>query len=222
MLGGGREKLLVRARATAESLKAEIFVFRAGVEPYTGTRRGVTLRARLQEIQGMVEDVETRPLLEKTEPAELIPLTVERYLRERIEDQVAYYRHAALLDQHRTARIQTIVFGLGDLSVLLAMLSSVLVVSGWIEVCASATAAFAALAQSQRYTALAVLYQTAARRLEALKADWYASWKSEVDKKDRDEFIRECERVIAMENGSWFSPQSQELRRAADSWVVSL
>jgi hypothetical protein len=215
MFGSGRERIWARARATAEALKAEIFIFRAGVEPYTDTRRGVTLLARLREIQGMVGDVEPRPLLEKPEPAKLTPLTVERYLRERIEDQVDYYRRTALLNQRRTASIRTTVLGLGVGSVVLAMLSSVLAVSSWTGVCASAIAGVAAFAQSQRYTALTALYLTAARRLEALKADWYASGKSEVDKKDRDEFIRECERVVAMENEAWASQWSQESRPVA-------
>jgi SMODS and SLOG-associating 2TM effector domain 1/Protein of unknown function (DUF4231) len=209
MLDGSTERNWTRARSVAESLKAATFLYRAAVSPFDGPNRGASLIERTREIQKTVEDLETRHSEPEPEPS-LHALTVDEYMTERVDDQVAFYDRTARRYQAETDRYRYIVLGLGALSVLLGLASAAGPFGLWVAVIATVTGSLAAYIQTQRYVPLTVLYQATMRRLRELLGEWGASGKSDTDKADRDAFIRRCEETMALENGAWVSQWSQQ------------
>jgi hypothetical protein len=215
MLDGSTERNWTRARSVAESLKAATFLYRAAVSPFDGPNRGASLIERTREIQKTVEDLETRHSEPEPEPS-LHALTVDEYMTERVDDQIAFYDRTARRYQAETDRYRYIVLGLGALSVLLGLASAAGPFGLWVAVIATVTGSLTAYIQTKRYVPLTVLYQATMRRLQALLGEWGASGRTDTDKADRDAFILRCEETMALENGAWLSQWSQQQTRQPD------
>jgi SMODS and SLOG-associating 2TM effector domain 1/Protein of unknown function (DUF4231) len=209
MLGGSTEKNWTRARSVAESLKAATFLYRAAVPPFDEPNRGARLNERTREIQKAVEDLETRDGGPEPEPS-LHALTVDEYVTERVDEQIAYYDRTARRYQAETDKYRNILLALGVLSVLLGLVSAAGPFGLWVAVIATVTGSLAAYIQTQRYVALTVLYQATMRRLQELLGEWGSSGRTDADKADRDAFIRRCEETMALENGAWVSQWSHK------------
>jgi hypothetical protein len=52
---------------------------------------------------------------------------------------------------------------------------------------------------------LIISYQTTANKLERLRVLWESKGKVDNDTDERNKFIRECERVISIENSAWMA-----------------
>jgi hypothetical protein len=207
-MAGNRDKLWIRCRAAAESLKSEIYLYRAAVAPFDGADRGKQLNDRVEKILQELKDIEPRQPAAETAPP-LNPLTVDAYIAERVDDQIRWYKQRAGEFQAASGQYRNWVFVLGALSVLLGLASSFEPISVWIAVIASVTGALTAHTKNQRYQELTAMYSTTALRLQLLQSEWAGSQKTEADKPERDAFIRRCEETMALENGAWLALWSQ-------------
>jgi SMODS and SLOG-associating 2TM effector domain 1/Protein of unknown function (DUF4231) len=195
-----------KCRSTAESLKATIYLYRAGVPPFDGTDRDAELVDRRAAIEDAVEGVELIAQAE-SEVVDLPPINPEDYIVERVNDQIEFYRKRSSEYQKKTSMLRQLVFWLGAAAVLLGVVSAVKpLVAAWTAVVATVIASLSSYVQSQRYQTLMAAYQSTARRLETLRDKWGASTKSDVLK---NAFVQSCEEAMALENSAWVTQWSQ-------------
>lgn len=208
-LAGNREKVWIRSRSAAESLKSAIFLYRASVRPYDAADRGAQFRLRVEEILKQVSNIPPRQPPTEAAPV-LDQLNVDQYITARVDGAVNWYRNRALEYQKKSDRLRTYTFVLGAIAVLLGLVSAFNAVSAWLAVIATITTSLTAFAKNQRYQTLLALYSATASRLGLLKGEWAQSGRTEHDKSDRDSFIQNCEQTMALENGSWMAQWSEE------------
>jgi hypothetical protein len=208
-LGENRERIWIKCRSAAESIKSALILYRASVRPFDGLDRGAQLRQRVDKILQEVKEIELRQPQSESVP-DLHPLTVEEYIVERVDDQINWYQQRAREYQKKSDDCRRYIFGLGALSVLLGLASAISAVSAWIAVIATITAALTAHMKNQRYQTLIAMYSATALRLGLLKSEWAESRKTDADKADRDAFIQRCEETMALENGAWIAQWSEQ------------
>jgi len=208
-LSGNRDKIWIRSRSAAESVKSAIFLYRASVPPFDSTDRGAQIRARVEKVLEQLNEIPPR-----VPPAEALPvldrLSVDQYIAARVDPSINWYKSRALEYQQKSDRLRTYTVALGVVTVLLGLASAFTTISAWSAVIATIVTSLTAFAQNQRYQSLLALYSATASRLGLLKGDWAQSAKSDNDKADRDAFIQRCEETMALENGSWIAQWSQQ------------
>jgi hypothetical protein len=208
-VGENRERIWIKCRSAAESIKSLLILYRTAVHPFDGLDRGAQLREHVDKILQEVKDVELRQPEAESLP-DLHPLTVEEYIVERVDDQINWYQQRAREYQKKSDDCRRYIFGLGAISVLLGLASAISAVSAWIAVIATITAALMAHMKNQRYQSLIAMYSATALRLGLLKSEWAGSRKTDADKADRDAFIQRCEQTMALENGAWVAQWSEQ------------
>jgi hypothetical protein len=197
-----------KCRSTAESLKATIYLYRAGVPPFDGADRDDQLVDRRTAIEDAVEGVEPSVSQPEDKAVDLSPINAQDYAQQRLNDQVEFYQRRSGEYQKKTRMLRQIVLWLGAVAVLLGVISAVEpLVAGWTAVIATVVAAVSSHVQSQRYQILTAAYQSTTRRLEMLRDKWEASHKSDIN---RNAFIQSCEDTMALENGAWVTQWSQQ------------
>ncbi|HEX8285623.1 MAG TPA: SLATT domain-containing protein [Pyrinomonadaceae bacterium] len=204
MLSPERESRLMRARAAAEAFKRESFLMAAKAPPYDGEITPASLD-RAKDILASTGGMEEVPLAgeKRRERMPRAPMPVEAYVAARLDEQMNYYRSKA--GRHR--RVVRLV---GYATVLLGALAVVLGYLGgpsgvWLAVITSVSASLAAYLYARRLQYLVVSYLAAARNLEALRATWGTSGKTDADTADRNQFILDCEKILSAENTAWIA-----------------
>lgn len=193
----------VKSRSAAESIKTLIYLYRAGVPPFDAADKQKLLVTKVGNILDSVKQLEALPVeRDKTDP-DLLPLTVDTYMVQRVDDQIGYYRNTAAKYHVENKKLRDRIFLLGGVSVALTAIAALVSVSALAGLIATLTASSSAYAQNQRYQALIAIYQATAQRLELLKSEWQGSGRTESDTVERNAFIRSCEDVLAMESGAW-------------------
>lgn len=208
------EEQWVRVRAAAEALKREAYLLAAGAPPYDAD---ISL-ATAKDINKSLEDVESVPPdeIEGGEEPPACPMTVETYISSRLEDQMNWYRRWAG-DHKATLRlIGGFTFGLGALAVVLGAVSSSLT-APWVAVITTIIATLAAYLYAGRFQYMVISYLATARRLEALRADWKISGKSDADTDARNQLILECEGILSAENKAWMTELNRRDETAAST-----
>ena len=207
VLGDAQIKAWLRARSTAEALKTETFLFRAGVPPYDGLDDAERLRQAVDKIHRNVQDL-SAVILTKEKKKDGLPagsLSVHKYIEERVDDQVdGYYLPTAAKHERAARRIRTISLWLGAVAAVLGVLSTT-TATGWVAVITTIMAVLAAYLYAERFQFLIVSYQATARRLTSLKTKWRVSGKTEADTSESAQFIRDCEETISVENSAWMA-----------------
>jgi len=196
-----------KCRSTAESLKASIYLYRAGVPPFDDTDRDEKLIDRRAAIEDAMEGME--PLVPQTEDkgVDLSPMSAGNYIQQRANDQIQFYRGRSDEYQKKIRALRQIVLWLGAVAVILGVVAALKpLVAGWTAVIATVTAAVSSHVQSQRYQSLIAAYQSTARRLETLRDKWEAGGEAEAN---QNTFIQSCEDTMALENSAWVTQWSQ-------------
>lgn len=196
------EEQWVRARGAAEAFKREAYLLAASAPPYDA---GVSL-GPAKAINASLEDLEPLPL-DPNEPAEApptYPMTVDDYIKSRVDQQTDWYNRRAG-DHRGTLRlISGATFGLGALAVILGAISSD-TTAPWVAVITTIIATLTAYLYAWRYQYMVVSYLATARRLTTRRADWKTSGKTDADKPERNQFILECEGILGAENKAWIT-----------------
>ena len=203
-----QEQSWIRSRSMAEALKTEIYLFLSNTSPYDTGNKSETLLKKSDELLKNVEDLPTVPISEKDRQEKLPTkdLTVDDYIRERVDDQVNnFYRQRSNELKQKMESDKTIGLVLGILAIILGALGATGWTAGWIAVISTITASVAAYAYAGRYQYLIISYQATGDKLERLRALWKAKGKTDADKDERNKFIIECEEVISIENSAWMA-----------------
>jgi len=199
----------VKARSAAESLKAAVYMYRASAPPFDKADRAKALADLVATVEARVDTIQTKvPAAE--DPPDFSPLTVDEYIQQRVEEQIAWHDKRACEYQKKNDTVGAAVLWLGAASVVLAVVSALGFTTALIGLIATLTASLSAHSQNQQYQFQIVNLQSASRRLRALKGEWVASGKTDADTADRNAFIRSCEDALAQENSAWFGQWSKQ------------
>jgi cation transporter-like permease len=200
---GNRVGIWTRSRSAAESLKSGILLYRTGAQPFDGPDRIAQMKQRMDKIETGTAGIEPRQPKSEN-PPDLSPMTVNQYIKERVQDQIDWYQKRAMKHQSSAdlcRRSSAVLTGVGV--VLTVGAFTVSSFSAWTPVVATMAASITAHLKSQQFQMLTATYSSTALRLTMLLGDWTASGKSEDDKPDRNTFIQRCEETMSNENGGW-------------------
>jgi SMODS and SLOG-associating 2TM effector domain 1/SMODS and SLOG-associating 2TM effector domain 3/CobQ/CobB/MinD/ParA nucleotide binding domain len=186
----------IRARSAAEVVASQVFMYLVGVEPFRGPDAAELL---LQNTEAIQRDLLSYgPLDRPAGPVAEVPLPqvhdIESYVRDRIDDTLAYFRHRARWLIHRRQRLRLVGFGLGLAAATLAALGAASAITDlvlWVPVLTTAVSALYAQMAGNRDDEQATEYLEKATELERLKA------RRELrGVLADDDFVRACEQVI--------------------------
>jgi hypothetical protein len=201
-----QEQRWIRSRSMAEALKSEIYLFRSNSPPYDTDKKPEKLIENAVELLKKVEDLPTEIISEEQKQKGLPTddLTVDEYIQTRVNDQINnFYRPKSDELKQKMKRNKNIGLSLGVFAIVLGALGLTGWTAGWIAVIATIAASITAFAYAGRYQYLIISYQTTANKLERLRVLWESKGKVDNDTDARNKFIRECERVISIENSAW-------------------
>jgi hypothetical protein len=195
-----------RLRSTSEAVKAEVYTYLAGVDPYRVEDPDRVLLDRIGRIvsdagrlHGYLTGVEPKP--------RAVPSVdgVASYFTVRVQGQIAeYYRPREALMARRVRAFQWAQLLLGLAAAALAAVAGVLAVSGvsaWIGVATTVSATVAAHAAASRFEFQQVEYARTANELERLCTRWIATRNRTAD--DDDAAVHRAEEIISIQNDGW-------------------
>lgn len=187
-----------KCRMLAEALQRQAWLALMQVPPYHDALASERLASQADELaQGArLSPDATVNTTDKSLPE---AASVDEYIDQRLEKQIAYYRDTAAKHQQSLKNWRRVSFVLGGLAVLLGVIGSQCeLVAAWVPVVTSLSAAVLSIVQSGRYQSLLPLYQQTARQLELVLAQWRDS-----PTKDVAKLILEAEDIMSRENESW-------------------
>jgi hypothetical protein len=208
-----QNKKWLRSRSVAEGMKSEIFLYRAGAEPYTGATALDRLRKKVREIEGWGKGLESDLARATPQNSPAPPeLDSTAYLARRVNQQIdSYYRPKAKLNATRAEQFRWAETALAGLAALLgawASFSGVAGVGPWVAVLTTVGGGITAHSAAGRYDFQATTYFATARQLKDLENDWLASGKT-APSKEWSDFVQSCEEVISAENRGWMAKLDQ-------------
>ncbi|SCG43530.1 DUF4231 domain-containing protein [Micromonospora coxensis] len=207
-LGRDRVEAWTRVRATSEALKAQVYLYLAGAQPYDGPDRDQRLRTVAATVEDDVADLAGLAL---SAAAADTPLPAVRdgddYAARRVRPQIdGYYRAGAARHQRRLTRFRTAEFVVAALGAVLGAVAATTGAGGvgaWVAVVTVVGASLTAHVSAARYEHLVVSYLATARQLRALLHGWEAT--TDRTPAAVGAFVRACEDAIARENQSWLA-----------------
>jgi hypothetical protein len=207
----------LRARSVSEGIKSEVYLFRAGAEPYAEPHSIDLLRKKTNAIRGWGKGLE----LERARtgsPTQSAPPTLDTktYLEHRVWEQInRYYRpkathNAVLAERFRLAELVLagVAAALGAVATLVGETGSP-GLGPWVAVLTTVGGSIGTHAAASRFDFQATTFFATARQLEDLATDWEASGKS-APSKDWSEFVRNCEDAISAENRGWMAKLDEQ------------
>lgn len=202
------ESRAVRSRAVAEALKSEAYLLATGAPPYNIALTTEQLFATPENLKESVKNVTpvTITAEQKVQKILSVPMAIEDYVEQRVNDQMGYYARQTTANAKKIASSRWLSLILGAASVVLGIVAARYAsVAGWIAVIGTITAAIAARQYAGRYQFLIVSYQAAADRLEGLKARWEIERRTEAGSAADHKLILDVEQSISAENSAWMA-----------------
>lgn len=225
LLSADRVLAWTRARSVSEQLKSAIYRHLMGALPAAPLDDGspapdATGPGNLvRHCRAIKRDAADLALLAATTPPHAttgkVRLTLDDYLTDRLDDQIAWYRRKGLTLGNEAQRLQRIEFALGLLAVVLSALVGNLLpaaatpavlesspLAPWLALIASATAALTSHIAGTRNLEVAAKYFATQDMLRTVRDEW------RVDP-DRDaparvlRLVQDAEAVMAAEHGGW-------------------
>jgi hypothetical protein len=220
MLDPGIEQRWIRARALAESAKAESYRYAARIPPYDGTDSGVQMIEKVESLLTAGADIPV-----KDEPAEKAleslpnyPLQIEDYIRLRIDDQVdGFYRPKAAQNERNANLCAYATQILSAFAAVLGALGTFYPKSGveiWVATIGTVTGAISAFALGRRYQQLAATYRVTADRLALRLARWRIQTQQAKSVAADVALVTDIEGLISAENQAWMA-EFQSARTSA-------
>lgn len=207
-----KERLWVQARSIAEALKSEVYLYVTGIHPYDKKGAAKELKEKANELEKKVVGFTAKDLKDK-EKKEMPsnPMTIECYIKERIEDQRdGFYIPRANKYEKYANRWNIVRWVLGAIGVILAVFNGIGIsgyIGGWVAVIGTITVTVVAHISTNRYNYLMLSYRSAAQKLKRNLSEWG-------DKIITDqELIKKCEETISSENKTWLLEWSKEQER---------
>jgi len=208
----------ILSRASAESIKKEIYRYRARAEIYSDleTRRlsrdiKLTRKIDITSSKLMQTDVNTAAMPPYTGP---IPpkygaaegddgmsyLTPDRYLKYRLQDQLAYYRGKTVQLEKQLKQFQWLIYLAGAAGTLLAAIGLEL----WIALTTALVTAFTTYLEYQKTEEKLMRYNQTATDLANVERWWMAlSAEEQADPANIDKLVGQTEATLYSEHAAW-------------------
>jgi hypothetical protein len=206
------------SRAGAESLKKEIYRYRARAEIYSDQQtktvsRDLKLTRKLDAISTklMQTEVNTSAMPEYEGPIPpayasadgddgLSFLPPDRYLKLRLEHQLKYYRHKAIELEGKLRRLQWLIYGIGALGTLLVALR----VELWIALTTGLATTLTTYLEYQKVEERLMRYNQTATDLANIQSWWAALSSEEQASPDNiDKLVGQTETAVHAEHAAW-------------------
>ena len=195
-----------RLRSVSEALKAEVYTFVAGVDPYRDADRLHVLRRRSRDVLMKGDDLLKYVDRVESGPRQLPRVTdVASYLSLRVGQQIdGYYRPQAASMGRKAQRVRVLQVCFAVAAVVLGVFSSIgyTEIAPWIGVIGTVTGAVTAHSAAGRYGYLQLEYLRTAEQLDRLVAEYHDA--APTPQRD-DDVVAECERVISYQNEAWMA-----------------
>ncbi|MGO6681282.1 DUF4231 domain-containing protein [Rhizobium leguminosarum] len=194
----------IRARAAAEALKRETFLFATAAGDYADptTRDGV-LKQNVEKIEAEIVDLTlVQEEAKTTGSSPRVHLSYEQYVDKRIDAQISFYNGKSSKFVRASRWLHRVEFTLAFLAAILTALAGVLgkgvfdfaAIVGVITTCSGAIMAHL---QASHYDDLIVGYRAAANKLQNLKATTDPASMTAAD------LATATEDILAAETNSW-------------------
>ena len=200
------EARAVRARAAAEAFKSQAYLLATGAPPYDAITTPEGLFEKPQKVQQALENLAPLTITEsqKNERIPSFPMSMDEYVKQRVDDQIGFYSRSADANTQKVAKTRRLSLILGALAAVLGIVAATYSsVAGWVAVIGTITASIAARQYAGRYQFLIVSYRAAGEKLEGLKARWEVERKLQAAADHK--FIQACEDAISAENSAWMA-----------------
>jgi hypothetical protein len=205
-------------RASAESIKKEIYRYRARTEIYSDSETKSISRER--KLERKVELLSSKLMQTEVNVSALKPyngpippkygaapgddglsfLTPERYMTYRLQDQLNWYRNRTVKLENRLKRLQWLIYIAGGVGTLLVAVGLEL----WIALTTALVTSLAAYLEYQQVEPTLMRYNQTATDLSNVRSWWVAlSPEEESDPINIDKLVAQTETTIHSEHASW-------------------
>jgi hypothetical protein len=191
------------ARAASETLKAEVFRYRAGVAPYDDADRDSTLSAQLDAVQkkaaALLLDLQQTPADDRALPE---VSDFASYVANRAKNQADWHRGKIAEHVQAARRIRFAELAATGVAALLGAIAAAADTKGlaiWIGVATTIGAAFAAHLSATQHDKIAAGYAATADRLDLL----IERLPADPDAATRARFVANIESSLAAQNETW-------------------
>lgn len=208
----------ILSRASAESIKKEIYRYRTRAEIYSDQQtkslsRDIKLTRKLDQISSKLMQTEVNtssmpayhgPIPPKYGAAEgddgVSYLTPERYLKYRLKDQLAYYRGKTVRLEKQLKQLQWIIYLAGGAGTFLAAIGFEL----WIALTTALGTAFITYMEYQKVEEKLMRYNQTATDLDNIERWWVAlSAEEQAYPENLDKLVGQTETSIHSEHAAW-------------------
>jgi len=205
-------------RASAESIKKEIYRYRTRTEIYNDKEtkrfsREVKLERKIDilsrklmqtEVNGSAIEPYDGPVPPKYGAADgddgLSFLTPERYMTYRLQDQLNFYQSRTVKLEKKLQRLQWLIYFAGAVGTALVALRYEL----WIALTTSLVTAFTTYLEYQQVENTLIRYNQTATDLANVRSWWVAlSAEEQADPKNIDKLVGQSETTIHSEHAAW-------------------
>jgi hypothetical protein len=213
-------------RGCAESLKSEIFRYRAQAEIYSKAQtieinREMKLAEKMQNFNTQLMQTEVNLSALKAYHGVLPPqystsaqdkgflsLNPERYLQVRLEDQLSFYISKTGKLERKLHHMQWAIYIIGGIGTLLAAINFEI----WVALSTSITAAFGTYLQYQRIEDKLMKYNQAAIGLVNVRSWWVALPPAQqAQQKNIDALVCNTEGILRSEFSSWVQEMQETM-----------
>jgi hypothetical protein len=203
VLGDDSAQPWVRARQTAEGIKAVAFRFLMGAPPFEAAGEIQPALDRADELASKVQaaDIVNDEQAKKNIPA--VPLTADEYIVARLDDQIGFYEKGAEDERQIDTRIRKVSLVVSAGIAVFGALGA-LIAKEWRDIWAPALAMASTTVTTQltraRHRYLIESYTGAAAKLRTVKAIWPGSRASPAETVT---MVTAVEAIVANENAGW-------------------
>jgi hypothetical protein len=205
-------------RASAESLKKEIYRYRTRVEIYGDRetkkvsremklhRKEEILSRKLMQTEVNIAALHayTGPIPPKYGAAEgddgLSFLSPERYVTHRLEDQLKYYQGKTVRMERQLQRLQWLIYIFGGFGTLLVAINQEM----WIALTTAVATTLSTYMEYRQIENTLIRYNQTAAELTSIRSWWIAlSAEEKADPKNIDKLVGQTETTIHSEHAAW-------------------
>jgi hypothetical protein len=223
-------KKWILLRASAESIKKEIYRYRAKAEIYSDqetqeTSREVKLIQRVNAISDNLIKGETKLAALQSYRGPIPPLygahpnddglsffTPDRYLPLRLVEQYDFYKSRTIRLEKQLQRLQWLIYIIGGAGTLLVALGLEL----WIALTTALVTAFATYLEYQQIESRLIRYNRTAINLHQIMLWWEAlSVEQQADPRNVDKLVGKTEATIHSEHAAWVQEMQDVLEELA-------
>ncbi len=215
-------KTWTQLRSVSEGLKAEIYTYLAGVDPYHGPRdeRDRRLLERSEAIQQAADILPPAAPISGTSSSRRWPEidNLDSYVTHRVNDQIGYYEPQAAAAERHTTRFQWAGLVASLAAAVLGAVEAAtgsMTITAWAPAITMVGASVGSFAAASRYEDNARAYKQTARRLRFLRDQWQLPVPANASSAERARrdmaFVADCEEAIAIENQAWMARWNAEI-----------